>query len=109
PSTRAAISNRVASTSPCTSSGCGRTRYQIDKAATTATTPPTTIAGRRVGEGANFFDSALGLPVSPRISGVSGRRSVDLLRADGAGAASVLSVGIVIANLRCSPRIADQV
>src|SRR5262249_44545673 len=31
PSTRAAMSSRVASTSPCTSSGWGRTRYQIDR------------------------------------------------------------------------------
>src|SRR5262249_45606610 len=34
PSTCAAMSNRVTSTSPCTSRGCGGARYQIDKAAT---------------------------------------------------------------------------
>ena len=49
PSTRAAMSNRVASTSPCTSSGCGRTRYQIDSPATAATTSPTMIEGARSG------------------------------------------------------------
>jgi len=63
PSTRAAMSNRVASTSPCTSRGCGRSKYHIDNVATTATTTPTMIAGRRVGEFAHFFDSALGFPV----------------------------------------------
>src|SRR6516165_5795954 len=65
PSTRAAMSRRVASISPCTSRGCGRTRYQIDKTATAATTTPTMIEGSRVGEDGHFFNSALGLPVSP--------------------------------------------
>ena len=46
------------------SGGCDRTRYQIDKAAMTATTTPTMIEGSRVDEGAHFFASA-GLPVSP--------------------------------------------
>jgi len=38
----------TAPTSPCTKSGTGRTRYQIDRLAMTATTTPTMIAGTRV-------------------------------------------------------------
>src|SRR5262249_20889446 len=34
------------STSPCTKSGCPRTRYQIDNPATAAITSPTTIDGK---------------------------------------------------------------
>src|SRR5262245_26842917 len=55
PSTRAAMSSRVASTSPCTSKGWGRTRYQIDKDATAAITRPTIMAGIRVEAGALLF------------------------------------------------------
>src|SRR5262249_20330673 len=51
PSTRAAMSNRVASTSPCTSRGSGRTRYQIDRPATAAMTRPTMMEGARAGRG----------------------------------------------------------
>jgi len=51
PSTRAAMSRRVASTSPCTSSGSDRTKYQIDNPATAATTMATMIAGAREGTG----------------------------------------------------------
>ena len=40
--------DRVALTSPCTSSGTGRTRYQIDRLAMTGMTTPTMIAGTRV-------------------------------------------------------------
>ena len=57
PSTRAAMSSRVASTSPCTSSGTGRTRYQIDRLAMTAMTTPTIIAGT-LGGRAGFGASA---------------------------------------------------
>src|SRR5215471_3486151 len=49
------MSNRVASTSPCTSSGCGCTRYQIDKPVTKAITTPTAIDGSQVGEGGGCF------------------------------------------------------
>jgi len=59
PSTRAAISNRVASTLPCTSRGCGRARYQIE-AATKAITTPTMIDGSPVGEGVGFLVASLG-------------------------------------------------
>src|SRR5262245_33836634 len=59
PSTRAAMSNRVASASPCTSRGSGRTRYQIDKAATATITTPTMMDGTRVDEDDAFFIGAL--------------------------------------------------
>ena len=45
------MSSRVASTSPCTSRGSGRTRYQIDRPAMAATTSPTMMEGIRVGAG----------------------------------------------------------
>src|SRR5215831_16512197 len=54
PSTPAIMSNRVASTLPCTSRGGGRARYQIDKAAGKAITRRTMIDGR-VGEGIGFL------------------------------------------------------
>jgi hypothetical protein len=59
PSTRAAMSNRVASTSPCTIRGCGRTRYQIDKAATKAITRPTMIDESQVDEGGRCLVTSL--------------------------------------------------
>src|SRR6516162_6379621 len=55
PSTRAAMSRRVASTSPCTSNGSPRTRYEIDRLATAATTRPTMMDGMRVEAGACFL------------------------------------------------------
>src|SRR5260221_7345979 len=59
PSTRAAMSDRLASTSPCTSRGSGRTRYQIERPATAAMTRATMMEGARAGRGrvsvAGFF------------------------------------------------------
>src|SRR5262249_34731574 len=60
PSTRAAMSNRVASTSPCTSRGSPRTRYQIDRMATAAATTPTMMAGAKGGVAACFFGATGG-------------------------------------------------
>src|SRR5262245_2419715 len=54
------MSNRVASTSPCTSSGCGCTRYQIDKAVTKAITEPTRIDGSQVGAGGGCLATSTG-------------------------------------------------
>jgi hypothetical protein len=53
------MSNRVASTLPCTGRGCGRARYQIEKAATKAITRPTMIDGNPVGEGVGFLVTSL--------------------------------------------------
>src|SRR4051794_12771140 len=52
PSMRAAMSSRVASTSPWTSSGCGRTRNQIESPAMTATMTPTMMEETRLARGA---------------------------------------------------------
>jgi hypothetical protein len=48
-----------------------------------ATITPTMIEGSRVDEGDHFFDSALGLPVSPWILDVSARGSGALLALTG--------------------------
>src|SRR5262245_32045897 len=48
PSTRAAMSSRVASTSPCSSSGAGRTRYQMESEAIAMTTIARMTAGAYV-------------------------------------------------------------
>jgi hypothetical protein len=60
PSTRAAMSSRVASTSPCTSSGSPRTRYQIDRPAMTAMTTATIADGIRVEAGGCAFGASFG-------------------------------------------------
>jgi hypothetical protein len=52
PSMRAAMSSRVASTSPWTSIGCGRTRNQIESPAMAATMTPTMMEGTRPARGA---------------------------------------------------------
>ena len=64
PSTRAAMSKRVASTSPCTSRGSGRTRYQIDRPAMAATTKPTMMEGIRVGAGGRAAGAFSGFRVT---------------------------------------------
>src|SRR5262245_25439643 len=66
PSTRAAISSRVASTSPCTSSGSPRRRYQSDSPTTAAAITPTMMDGLR--EGACSFGGS----GSARFSGSGG-------------------------------------
>jgi hypothetical protein len=86
PSTRAAMSNRVASTSPCTSRGWPRTRYQIDRVATAAMTTATMRDGMRPEVGAR------GLGVSDGGSGGGG-----VARAGAASVrASVIAVSIRI-------------
>src|SRR5262249_32367267 len=59
------MSKRVASTSPCTSRGWGRTRYQIDRPATAMTTRPTMSDGRRLGGAGRLPASLSPLTGSP--------------------------------------------
>ena len=60
------MSRRVASTSPCTSSGCGRTRYQIERTATAATTTPTITEGRRPETGGDFLAASWSATIGSR-------------------------------------------
>src|SRR5215831_3098170 len=93
PSTRAAMSNRVASTSPCTRRGCGRTRYQIDRPTIAAMTRPKMSNGRRLGGARRLAASLSSLTGSPprgfaasvRVSGISPRAA----RATGVSASGI--------------------
>jgi hypothetical protein len=58
PSTRAAMSNRVASASPCTSRGCGRTKYQTDRPTTAAITTLTMMDETMADGDARSFDAS---------------------------------------------------
>src|SRR5262249_15484215 len=60
PSTRAAMSNRVASASPCTSRGCGPTKYQADRPTTAAITTPTMMDETLVDDDARSFGTSCG-------------------------------------------------
>src|SRR5215468_2112378 len=58
PSTRAAMSSCVASTTPWTNSGDGHIRYQIDRAEMATATTPTMMDRTRLGRDALFFDTS---------------------------------------------------
>src|SRR5215469_289573 len=56
------MSNRVASASPCTSSGSGHTKYQTDSPTTAAITTPTIMDETRMNDDARSFDASCGCP-----------------------------------------------
>jgi hypothetical protein len=89
------MSNRVASTSPCTSSGCGRTKYQIERPATAAITKPTMMDGKRLGGGARLAASLSFLTGSLRALGAAMPASDTSLCAKGATRSGV---GVSIAH-----------